>query len=317
MQIVTLTANPAIDVNTEVDRVISDAKLRCSNVTYEAGGGGINVSRAIQRLGGETLAVYTAGGPTGDLLEMLVSDDGIRGMRIAVEEWTRQNLTASENSSGDQYRFVLPGPNLKLKEWRRCLDEIDSLPDAPEYLVASGSLPPGAPEDFYARLARWANEAGVKMILDTKGEALRLAAAEGVYLLKPNMRELSHLAGRELQDDADVDAVAAEYVKKGCCHSLALSLGKAGAVLYTTDHCVYIPAPTVQIRSTVGAGDSMVAGIVLSLARGASIEEATRFGVAAGAAAAMTPGTELCRREDTKRLYRQMFRPLEKSSEPK
>lgn len=312
MQIVTLTVNPAIDVNTEVDRVVPDAKLRCRNVRYEPGGGGINVSRAIRRLGGESLAVYAAGGSTGDFIETLLSQEGIEGLKVRVEDWTRQNLMANELSSRHQYRFVMPGPKLKPAEWQRCLDELASLPNSPDYLVASGSLPPGAPEDFYARLARWARESGIRMVLDTKGEALRLAAEEGVYLLKPNMRELAHLAARDLLDDSDVDAAAAEHVKKGKCESLLLSLGKAGAIFYTRDHSFYIPSPTVPIRSTVGAGDSMVAGVVLSLTRGESVEEAARFGVAAGAAAAMTPGTELCRRKDAERLYKQMLHAVEK-----
>ena len=163
--------------------------------------------------------------------------------------------------------------------------------------------PPGVPDDFYARLARLGDELGAKVIVDTSQRALCAAVEAGVYLIKPNLRELSQLAGRDLEDEADQERVAGEIVRNGGARYVVVSLGAAGVLLVSEDGCERMRAPTVPIKSKVGAGDSMVAGIVLSLARGMPPREAVRFGVAAGAAAVMTPGTELCRREDTERLY--------------
>lgn len=306
MDIVTLTMNPAIDVSVSVDRVIADAKLRCGVPRHEPGGGGVNVSRAIQRLGGKSLAIYPAGGATGEFYEKLLSDEGLSQHRITVSGWTRENLMVTEESTGRQYRFIMPGPELSERQWQKCLDELSGLNPRPKYIVASGSLPQGAPEGFYAQVVRLGKKLGSRVVVDTKGDALIRAAEEGVYLLKPNLGEFTQLTGRAIDDEAEMRKAAAELVRQGMCQALALSLGRAGAWLFTREESTYIPTPTVTIRSTVGSGDSMVGGIVLSLVRGKSLEEAVRFGVAAGAAAVMTPGTELCRREDAERLYEQI-----------
>jgi 6-phosphofructokinase 2 len=302
--IATLTMNPAIDKNSSVEQVIPEWKLRCKPPGHEPGGGGINVSRAIHRLDGQSVALYTAGGATGQMLQELLGYEGIINHRpIQIENLTRQNLTVLEESSGRQYRFAMPGPMLRDAEWRQCLDEVAILEPKTGYIVASGSLPPGAPNDFYARMASIAKEMGSRVIVDTSGEPLRLAAREGVYLLKPNLRELRQLAGRDLEDEAQQEAAAREIVESGQAEVVVVSLGAAGALLVSAAGQERLRSPTVPIRSRVGAGDSMVAGIVLALARGASLSDAVRYGVAAGAAAVMTPGTELCRREDVERLY--------------
>ncbi len=213
-----------------------------------------------------------------------------------------------EEATTLQYRFNLPGPTLQEGEWRRCLDTIAALDPQPDYLVASGSLPPGVPSDFYAQLARMGQQLGARVIVDTSQQALREAVRAGVFLIKPNLRELSQLAQRELGDEADQEAVAEEIVRSGGCDAMVVSLGAAGVLLVTQHGATRVRAPTVPIRSKVGAGDSMVAGIVLSLARGLPLPDAVRFGVAAGAAAVMTPGSELCRRDDAERLYARLRR---------
>jgi len=211
-----------------------------------------------------------------------------------------------EEATGRQFLFSMPGPPMYETEWEQCLNEILSLDPKPDYIVASGSLPPGIPKDFYALLAQRAKNIHSRLILDTSGEELRLAIEPGAYLLKPNMHELRELVGKEIKDESQQKAVAMKIVESGQSEAMAVSLGAAGALLVTKEGYEHLRAPTVPIKSKVGAGDSMVAGIVLSLAEGKSLRDAIRFGVAAGSAAVMTPGTELCRREDTERLYEKM-----------
>ncbi len=304
--IVTLTMNPAIDKSSTVDRVIPEKKLRCTPPRYEPGGGGINVSRAIRNLGGESVAIYPAGGTTGQMLRELLDEEGLKHYPISADSLTRENLMVFEESTRQQFRFGMPGPTLSDVEWQRCLDHLSTINPRPDYVVASGSLPPGVPDDFYARLAHIAQSLGARVVVDTSGQALRPAIRAGVYLTKPNIGELRELAGKEISHEAELEAVAREFVEKGQSEVVVVSLGAAGALMVSKEGHQYIRAPMVPVVSRVGAGDSMVAGIVLSLARGQPIPEAVRFGVAAGAAAVMTPGSELCRREDTERLYQQM-----------
>ena len=304
--IVTLTMNPAIDKNTEVDQVVPEHKLRCARARREPGGGGINVARVIQRLGGPATALYAAGGLTGEILQRLLDEEGLAHRPLPIEAWTRENLIVLETHSGQQFRFGMPGPALEEAEWRQCLEALAGLDPAPDYLAASGSLPPGVPRDFYGRVARTMRDRGTRVIVDTSGEALREAAQGGVYLLKPNVRELQQLTGLALENEAEQKAAARQFIKEGRCEAIVLSLGAAGALLITAEESEHIRTPVVPIRSKVGAGDSMVGGIVLGLARDLELRTAVRFGVAAGSAAVMTPGTELCRREDTERLFEEM-----------
>jgi 6-phosphofructokinase 2 len=305
--VITLTMNPTLDKSATVVNVVAERKLRCEPPRHEPGGGGVNVSRAIQRLGGESLALYPAGGPTGQMLQDLLDQEGLNHHPIPIENLTRQNLTVLEESTGQQFRFGMPGPMLRDAEWQRCLDELSGIDPKSDYIVASGSLPPGVAEDFYARVARLARDLGSRTLVDTSEEALCLAAREGVYLLKPNMRELRQLAGCEIKDESEQEAVAEEIVESGQAEVVVVSLGSAGALLVSSEGSERLRAPTVPIESKIGAGDSMVAGIVLGLARGQALPDAVRFGMAAGAAAVMTHGTELCRREDTERLYERMI----------
>lgn len=304
--IVTLTMNPALDENSSVEYVFSDVKLRCRAPRQEPGGGGINVARAVTRLGGSALAVYAAGGPSGDLLERLLEGEGVAQHRIRIAEWTRRNVNVREDATRRQYRFVFPGPSLTEDEWRSCLDALKAVRPGPEFLVASGSLPPGVPAEFYARVAGIARALGARFILDTSGEPLGLAVEEGVFLLKPSLREFRQLIGGDACAESDLAEAARRLIAKGQCEAVVLSLGEGGALWVTAAREERLGAPAVPVASSVGAGDAMVAGIVLSLARGRLLPEAVRFGVAAGAASVMNPGTQLCRREDAERLFEQM-----------
>ncbi len=309
--IVTLTMNPAIDKSAVVESVVGERKLRCKAPAYQPGGGGINVSRAIRKLAGESappaVALYPSGSAAGQMLQTLLDREGIEHHPVPVEGWTRENLTVREELSGQQFRFGMPGPRLKEAEWQECLNELEKMKPRPDYIVASGSLPAGVPDDFYARVAAVAAELGSKLVVDASGEALRLAAGHGLYLLAPNLREFGELVQDEVKDDSDMEQLATQVVEAGQTEVLVVSLGAGGALLVSREGCERVRAPTVSIQSKVGAGDSMIAGIVLALERGESLRRAVRFGVAAGSAAVMTPGTELCRGEDTERLYAQLI----------
>jgi 6-phosphofructokinase 2 len=300
--VVTVTMNPAVDVSTEVARVVSDDKLRCVSPRYEPGGGGINVARVIGRLGGSATALFPSGGPAGRLLETLLETEGVDSMVVPIRGFTRENLNVVERATGRQFRFVLPGPALAEAEWEECFDRVRSLDPFPSYLVASGSLPPSVPEDFYARLARLARQRGARFVLDASGPALERALDESVFLWKPSLRELQAWAGETGSDEAAWRRTARRAVEGGHCEIVVLSLGGAGLICASREGEERLAPPAVSVCSAVGAGDSLVAGIVFTLACGRPIGEAVRYGMAAAAAAVMNPGTELCRKRDVDRL---------------
>jgi 6-phosphofructokinase 2 len=303
--IVTVTINPAIDTSCSVERVVPEHKLRCTEPERHPGGGGLNVARALHRLGGNAVAFWTCGGAIGQLLGRLLDEEGLDHRAIPIEGMTRESFTVFETSTTQQYRFGMPGPHLRSEEVQQCLAQVRDLTPAPDYLVLSGSLPPSAPDDLYAQFAQQA-PSHCRVVLDTSGTALRSGIAAGVYLIKPNIRELGQLAGRTIERDAAIEEVSQRLIQEGKVKVIVTSLGAGGAVLATAEGAERLRTPTVEIRSKVGAGDSTVAGIVLGLTRGNSVRDAVRFGMAAGAAAVMTEGTLLCRREDTERLYQEM-----------
>jgi 6-phosphofructokinase 2 len=281
-------------------------KLRCGAARRDAGGGGINVARVVRRLGSEAAAIYPAGGASGRLLESLVGREGVRSVAIAVAEETREDFTVLEQKSGNQFRFVLPGAPLAEPEWHACLDALKAVEKLPPFVVGSGSLPPGAPDDFYARAARIAKAGGARMVVDTSGNALAAALKEGVYLVKPNLRELHELTQARLGDQAQQISACRDLIASGAAEVVTLTLGADGALLVTRDGAHLARAPHITPVSAVGAGDSFVGGMVWRLAAGGGIVDAFRYGVAAGSAAVLNPGTELCHAGDVARLFEQI-----------
>ncbi|KZE94390.1 putative ATP-dependent 6-phosphofructokinase isozyme 2 [Agromyces sp. NDB4Y10] len=301
--IVTLTMNPALDVSSTVDRVMPEHKLRCGPSRFDPGGGGVNVSRAIRNLGGDSIAVYPLGGPTGQAYRGFLEQAGIIGRVVTIAGNTRESFTVDELATGEQFRFVLQGPTLREPEWRACLSVVaDHLPVG-GFLIASGSLPPGVPDDFYAMLARISADHDIRLVVDASGPALAAALDAGVHLIKPSRDELAELVGArgELDDAAMVDA-ARSLVAAGRSRIVALTLGGRGAILVSEGETLRLATPRVEVASAVGAGDSFLAGLVLRLAEGRPLADAFRTAVAAGSATAMLPATELCRAEDVARL---------------
>lgn len=300
--VVTLTMNPALDLSTEVEKIEPIHKLRCTAARRDPGGGGINVARVIRRLGGEVSAIFPIGGTMGALLERLMHAEGIHCVTIGIAGETREDFTALERSSGRQYRFVMPGPELSPDDTTRCLEALNLGETHPEFVVASGSLPPGVPVAFYAGLAKAAKRCGAKTILDTSGPALRAALQEGVWLVKPNLRELVELTGTPLPDETAWLAAARRIVAQGNAEIVALSLAEKGARLIARDRAWAAHAPAITPLSTVGAGDSFVGALTWCLARHASLPEALHYAVAAGTAALLSHGTELCHAQTVQQL---------------
>ncbi|MFZ0227051.1 MAG: 1-phosphofructokinase family hexose kinase [Mycobacterium sp.] len=308
--IVTLTMNPALDITTNTDRVIPTDKLRCGLPRYDPGGGGINAARIAHVLGESVLALFPAGGHTGDKVTDLVAESGVQVQRIPVAHTTRESFTVDEHRSGKQYRFVLPGPQLTGAEQTECLKQLSAATGSADFVVASGSLPPGVPGDFYQRVADICRERGAPLILDTSGAGLRHISS-GVFLLKPSVRELRECVERDLVTESAQLAAAHELIERGCAQFVVVSLGSEGALLATPHGSQRFSPVTVPSGSGVGAGDAMVAGITVGLSRGWRLDKAVRLGIAAGAAMLLTPGTAPCNREDAERLFEMVPEPAD------
>ena len=302
--IVTLTLNPSVDVQFEADDLVPVQKMRCEAPLQFPGGGGINVSRVIRALGGHSITVQTAGWLTGQFLEDMIEHHGLLTRTIPISGRTRMSATIFESSSGQEYRLTPPGPQLTEEEWQACIDA--PFEYKPEYVVATGSLPEGVPADFYGQIAQRAKERGAKVILDTSGHPLFEALKVGVHLVKPNQHELEVLAGRKAETAEDQEALCRELVDRGQAEIVALTLGGDGALLVSKDETLRMPTPKVQVKSTVGAGDSFVGGLTLGLAEDMGLEGAFALGIACGTASVMNAGTDLSRLEDVQRIYKDL-----------
>lgn len=300
--IATLTMNPTIDVAYEVSRVVHTHKMRASREYHNPGGGGINVARVFVRLGGNARCYYLAGGSTGVALDGLLDLHQLVRTKIPIAGETRVATNALELESGKEYRFVPSGPTVCEEEWRACLDMLAAVEC--DYLVASGSLPPGVPDDFYARLQTLVAPRGIRMVLDSSGPALRAGlAGGGTHLVKPSIGELQQMVGRELTTTDAIADAASGLVANGSAELVAVTMGHEGALLAHAGGTLWLPSIPVEAKSAVGAGDSFVAAMVYGLSSGRSAEDAFRYGMAAGAAAVLTPGTDLARPDDIERLY--------------
>jgi 6-phosphofructokinase 2 len=302
--IITITLSPALDKSTTFPNLIAEKKIRCTPLVIEAGGGGINVSKVIKALGGESTAVFPAGGGNGKRLMHILEKGGISINPVFAKEETRESFVATDVSVNAQYRFIMPGAALSAAELEQCYQTVRSISPKPSYIVFSGSLPPGVDDSVVAQFAAIAIETGARFIVDTSGIPLKRAVEQGVYLVKPNLSELCSLAEKKYLELDEVESAARLVIKKGHSEVIVVSMGPAGALLVTKDMCKRIPAPTVKKISTVGAGDSMVAGITYMLDQSKPLIEAVQFGVACGTAATMNAGSQLCKKEDVLRLFK-------------
>ncbi len=303
-QIVTLTINPAVDKNTKFEGLVAEHKIRCEQPVYDAGGGGINVSKAIHRLGGKSTAFFPAGGPIGDLLKDLVKKEGIVFDIVESKAWTRENFIAVDTNTNAQYRFGMPSPELKLEEFEQILEKVKK--QNPQILVVSGSLPENLSSLIFKRIAEVFGEKKPKIVVDTSGDALKFALENGAYLIKPNHKELAKLLGLEKLEPNQVESAAKTIIEKYNCQIVVVSLGPDGAMLFDKNNNYFVAAPEVEKKSTVGAGDSMVGGMVWALSQNLPASDVLKWGVACGSAATMNEGTQLFKKEDARRLFEQL-----------
>ncbi len=300
-KILCLALNPAIDISSDAEVVRHTHKTRTHNQQQFPGGGGINVARVIATLGGTCELMFLSGGATGELLEAMLKPLPIVEKTFKIHDPVRVAYAVHETSTNLEYRFVPEGPLVTEAELAPVFEAI-AASDA-DYVVASGSLPRGAPDDTYVRLADIVTKKGARFVLDTSGPSLAEALSRSkMFLVKPSLGEFEAFLGRKLSHE-EVGAAAQAHVHTGAAQYIAVTLGGDGAVLASADRIIRLPAIDVPVNSATGAGDSFVAGMVWSLSEGFEIEEAFRFAQAAGAAAVMTPGTELCRRQDVTELY--------------
>lgn len=304
-KIITITLNPSLDKGTTVNGIMPEKKLQCSNPILEAGGGGINVSRALQHLGCNSTAIYMYGGYTGDKLNVLMQESGVECVAFNSAADTRENLIVVDTIVNKQYRFGMKGAELTKEEWQNPLTYLEENTGY-EYVVASGSLPPGVPLDFFGRVAAIVQKKGAKLIIDTSGEALQHAVKEGVFLIKPNLAELSYLNGKEELKEGDIIEAARNIVTNRGSEVVVVSMGGEGAMLITKEETIKLASPSVKLKSTVGAGDSMVAGLILGITRKYDWKNTLKLGIACGSAATMNEGTALCNKNDVDYLYSQM-----------
>lgn len=300
--VVTITVSPCIDISTSVPELIPDKKLHCGIARKEPGGGGINVSRVLHRLGCDTTAVYMAGGYTGEYFTKMMEKEKVPVKVIKTTSHTRENFVVAETLKNIQYRFGMPGPLIKEEEWMQCLETVSAV-DHAAYIVASGSITEGVPVDFFARIAVIAKQKKIKFILDTAGEPLRFALEEGLFMIKPNLGELASIAGKKHLDKAGAVAAAKEIIHEGNSEIVLVSMGSLGALLVTANGAEHVMAPEVLLKSTVGAGDSMLAGMVMALAQNWPYKDALQYAVACGTAATMNKGTALCDPTDVRFLF--------------
>ncbi|KQB59882.1 MULTISPECIES: 1-phosphofructokinase family hexose kinase [Acidovorax] len=315
--LITLTLNPALDLATTTDHVAPTHKLRCGPVQRFAGGGGINVARVLHRLGADVCAWALAGGAAGTQVRQLLAAEGVPTLLQPISGDTRENFSVVETTTSQEFRFVLPGPTLQPAEWQACLDALATHTPPPRWLIASGSLPPGTPDDFYAQLARALAGRGLRVAVDTSGPPLAAALQAGVALVKPSLRELRDVMQQPLEHAADWCTAAQSLVHSGAAEIVALSVGEQGAVLATREGVWQAPALNVPATTgTTGAGDCFLATLVWALDRGDAPAEALRWGVAAGAAALLHPGTTLAQADDVRRLVRSVPAPMAFTPQP-
>lgn len=299
--VATVTMNPTIDVSYDVGRMRHTHKMRTDNEWYAPGGGGINVARVFVRLGGHARCYYLSGGATGPALDGLVDLHQLVRTRVPIAGPTRVASAVFEHDSGKEYRFVPKGPHIAESEWRECLDRLAEAEC--DYMVLSGSLSPGVPDDFYARVVELLRPRGIAIVLDSSGAALAAGIdAGGLELVKPSQGELRDYVGHPLESVEEIGKAAMAIVEAGKARLVAVTMGHEGAVLARKEGTVFLPALKIEAASAVGAGDSFVAGMVFALAEGRDDLEAFRFGLAAGSAAVLRAGAGLAHPDDIERL---------------
>lgn len=305
-RILTVTLNPALDITTSVDQLVDGKKLRCEEPRFDPGGGGVNVSRAIDKLARTSTLFVAVGGPTGEFFRSLLKRENLTADWFDIEGNTRQSFAVDDRNADKMYRFSLPGPKWSLAEWQGSLYRVEDVLKAGDYLVVSGSLPPGVSNDYAIQLAQRASKAGARMIVDTSGLALDTIAHRGpteIYALTMDEDEARQLIGSKvLIEERDAVELARDLLDRGVAKIVVVTLGSRGAVALTSEEGWRVAPPKVQVVSKVGAGDSFVAGFTIGLAEQWPLNRTVAYAMASATSAVTTAATELCTKEGTERF---------------
>ncbi|MCA9395590.1 MAG: 1-phosphofructokinase family hexose kinase [Candidatus Omnitrophica bacterium] len=304
-QILTVTLNPALDVHSHIQCLAPGEKMRTTSSCFLPGGGGVNVSRAIQSLNGKSRCFYLKGGPVGSYLELLMDDIGLEQHYVPIQDNNRHHFNVLDESTGQHYRFGMPGPCVSPDEMTATLNYFHNLQDVyGSIAVLSGSIPSGLPHDFYARITRILKAKNMKVVVDAKGSALKAAVREGAYLFKMNLDEFSQLADFDPEDISSIIRAGKNFVRQHDVQKVILSMSDKGAIGICGDESMFIRVPETIGHHVVGSGDSMVAGIVMNLGCQMSTQDGLMYGVAAGTSCALSPMDELCRRDRTEEFFK-------------
>ena len=303
--IATVTLNPSLDKIVTVEGLVVDEVNRWTGLRRDPGGKGINVSRVVHELGGETIAYGFIGGIDGETLKHLLQQQGVPFDFTPIQGEIRSNFIITDLKTRRQTRIDAPGPHISRDELGKLIDKVTRIKPKPDFLVFAGSVPPGVPTDIYQQLIERAKKSGIKTVLDSDNKWLKEGIKAKPNVIKPNVHEAEELLETHLKDQAAIVEAVKTLVNRSI-DVAAISRGKNGLIVANGGKILKITPPQVEVRSTIGAGDSTIAGLVLKLSQGHGIEEASRWAAAAGTAAALTPGTELCRREDVERILPQV-----------
>lgn len=298
--IATITLNPALDEAISTDELVLGAQNRVSLDDLDPGGKGLNASRVIARLGRETVAYGFVAGVTGALLRSWLDDEGVAHDFEDVGGLTRINVMVLERRSERRTRIYLPGARVEPADLDRLRARLARVPDG-GVVIIGGSVPPGLPATVYRDVVAELAARGIRSVVDASGAALAEVLAAAPALVKPNVEELTELLGRAPRDAREIVMAAREVRARGAT-AVVVSMGADGAIGVDATGAYRALAPRIDARSTVGSGDSMVAGLAIAVAEGSGLAEGLRLGTAAGAATAMRPGTQLCRADDVLRL---------------
>jgi 6-phosphofructokinase 2 len=299
--IATVTLNPSLDRTVTVEELVLDETNRWTSLRRDPGGKGINVSRVVHELGGDTIAYGFIGGIDGETLKHLLKQQGVRFDFTSITGEIRSNFIITDLKTRRQTRIDAPGPQISDSHLKKLTAKISRIKPKPDFLVLAGSVPPGVPADIYRQLIEEAKKRGIKTVLDSDNKWLTEGIKAQPNVIKPNVHEAEDLLGRPLRDEAAIVKAVKTLLRRGI-EVAVISRGKDGLIVGSGEDIIKVIPPRVEVRSTVGAGDSTIAGLVLKLSQGAGIKEAARWAAAAGTAATLTPGTELCRGPDVETL---------------
>lgn len=297
--ITTVCMNPCFDKTVSVEKLEKGEVNRVSDVRYDVGGKGINVAIVLRRLGVDVSCVGCIGKDDEAAFRDMLSKESVDFEALRLDGKIRTNLKVIEQKTGSATEINESGPVISEEQIQKFLELLKKSTQDSDIVVLSGSVPVGSGKDIYRRCMEQLD--GKKCVLDTSGDMLLEGLKAKPYLIKPNLPELESLMKKELRTLRSIRDAALTLIEKGA-QNVIVSMGRYGATYVSPTVTLFAPALQVEARSTVGAGDAMIGGVVMGLAKGAALGESLKYGAAAGAASVMTEGTQLIKVEAFEKL---------------